>query len=506
MVGLYTSRVVLQALGVDDYGVYGVVGGVMGLTSFLNTAMAGATSRFITIGIGQGYRKRLRLTFSTALIIHFAIAILVLALGETLGVWFLNNRMVIPEGRMFAANVLLQYSILNVVVGFTQVPYTADIIAHERMGIYAWVELAGTVLKLVFATMLLFIGGDKLIFYGTAMFAIGVLTAVAYRWYCVRNFAESRFVLRISRPIAREMLQFSSFSIYENTACVVGSQSKPILLNLFFGVVSNVGASIAMTVTGSISSLTTNVARAFEPQIVIQYAQGKIATMALMMRRSIVFTLAAYCCFVVPVFIDTHRLLWLWLGTVPEYSVPFIKIIMLTSMAFSVHVNAAAAVRATGRIRTVMFVNGTLYLLSPVVAYVALKAGAAANVVYLAELAAQILVAASSLWFVHREITDFPIGRQVLAVMQCFAAAAVSSGAVWLAMTAIDNACCGFSGPSAVAQFAHIGVVVALSVIAVPATFYWLAFNGDERQFFRTKLRSLGGKLAKPFRKTNAPS
>lgn len=175
VVGLFTSRIVLEALGVGDYGIYGVVGGVVGMASFLNTSMAGATSRFITFELGKGNTAKLKNIFSTALIIHFIIAIIVVALAETVGLWFLNHKMVIPEDRMFAANVLYQFSVVSVIVGFTQVPYVADIIAHEKMNIYAYFEIVNVVLKLAIVYLLLIVDTDRLILYGGLTFSVSII-------------------------------------------------------------------------------------------------------------------------------------------------------------------------------------------------------------------------------------------------------------------------------------------------------------------------------------------
>ena len=188
VVSLYTSRIVLQTLGVEDYGVYGVVGGIVSMFSFLNSTMAGATSRFLTFEMGKGDKERLKATFSSALIIHIGIALLVLILAETVGVWFLNNKLVIPEGRMEAARWVLQFSILGMIVGFTQVPYNATIIAHEKMDVYAYVELIHVFLKLGIVYLLWIGNFDKLILYSFLVFVVGLITAMIYRIYCIRHY------------------------------------------------------------------------------------------------------------------------------------------------------------------------------------------------------------------------------------------------------------------------------------------------------------------------------
>ena len=206
VVSLYTSRVVLQTLGVEDYGVYGVVGGIVSMFSFLNSTMAGATSRFLTFEMGKGDKERLKATFSSALIIHIGMALLVLILAETIGVWFLNNKLVIPEGRMEAAHWVLQFSVLGMIVGFTQVPYNAAIIAHEKMDVYAYVELIHVFLKLGIVYLLWIGNFDKLILYAFLTLMVNVIVAMIYRIYCIRHYEESKFNAHLDKDISKNIL------------------------------------------------------------------------------------------------------------------------------------------------------------------------------------------------------------------------------------------------------------------------------------------------------------
>lgn len=192
IVGLFTSRIVLQALGVDDYGIYGVIGGVVGMASFLNTAMAGATSRFITFELGRGNSDNLRKIFSTALIIHVIIAVIVIILAETFGLWFVNAKMNFPEGRMTTVNILYQFTIISMLVSFTQVPYTAMIMAYEKMNVYAYFEIINVMLKLIVVYLLLLVDVDRLVFYAAMMLAISIISALLYRFYCLRKWKNAR--------------------------------------------------------------------------------------------------------------------------------------------------------------------------------------------------------------------------------------------------------------------------------------------------------------------------
>ena len=220
VVSLYTSRVVLQTLEVEDYGIYGVVGGVVAMFSFLNSTMAGATSRFLTFEMGKGDKERLKDTFSSALIIHIGIALLVLILAETVGLWFLNNKLVIPEGRMGAAHWVFQFSVLGMFVGFTQVPYNATIIAHEKMDIYAYIELLHVFFKLGIVYLLVIGNFDKLILYALLTFVVNVIIAMIYRIYCIRHYEESKFRFIWKKDIFRPMLSFSGFNLFVNVSSI----------------------------------------------------------------------------------------------------------------------------------------------------------------------------------------------------------------------------------------------------------------------------------------------
>lgn len=387
LVGLYTSRIVLGALGVVDYGIYGVVGGVVGMASFLNAAMAGATSRFITFEMGRGNQQKLKSIFSTALCIHIGIAIVVFVLAETVGLWFVNNKMNFPAERMFAVNVLYQFTILSMFVNFTQVPYAADIIAHEKMNIYAYFEIVQVTLKLIVVWLLLYTPYDRLIVYAVLMLLVSITCAMFYRWYCIRHFQEARFSTKFNKDEAKEMLKFSSYELYGNMSVVAKNQGTPIVLNWFFGVVANAAATLSLMVSGAIEGLTTTITTAFYPQIVKQYACGHITGMLTIMRHAVQFTLLAYSMIAIPCIIEAQTLLYLWLGQVPQYSIIFLQLILVAAIPPTIARTNNAAIRATGRIRSMSLSNGTFYLGIPLVSYLLLKFGNYdASTIYLVEI------------------------------------------------------------------------------------------------------------------------
>lgn len=433
IVGLYTSRIVLQALGVDDYGIYGVIGGVVGMASFLNASMAGATSRFITFELGRGNSDKLRKIFSNALIIHIFIAIIVAILAETVGLWFVNNKMNFPSDRMFAVNILYQFTIASMFVGFTQVPYTAVIIAHEKMSIYAYFEIVNVILKLIIVYIILIVNTDCLILYAALTFGITIVNALIYRYYCVRHYEEAHLSLHIEKNMIREMLTFSGFDLYGNMCVVAKSQGTPIILNMFFGVVANAAVSIATTITGAIGGLTTTVAQAFKPQIIKYYAKKDIVSMRKMLIRSVQFTLLAYSALAIPFCIKTDAILYLWLGQVPMYSAEFVRLIVLSAM-FEIMINSNnTGIHATGNIKHISFVNGTFYLLCPVISFFILKSGYLnVYLVYITNAVMMLIVTFMGWYFIKKQIPGFNINEIIIKITRVWSVILLSAFLVWI--------------------------------------------------------------------------
>ena len=258
VVGLYTSRVVLATLGVEDYGVYGVVGGITSMLGFLNASMSGATSRFLTFELGRGDKKRLENTFSSAMIVHMGIAAVVLVLAETVGLWFLCHKLVIPPERMTAAHWVYQLSILSSMLAITQVPYNATIIAHENMNVYAYVEILNSVLKLLIVYLLTIGDFDKLILYAVLMLAVSVTVMMTYRIYCVRHYSESHFHWVWDKTHLKPLLSFFGWNIYGNFGSIASSQGINFVINAFLGVAVNAAVSIATTVSGIVNMFASN--------------------------------------------------------------------------------------------------------------------------------------------------------------------------------------------------------------------------------------------------------
>lgn len=363
LIGLYTARVVLQTLGVVDYGIYGVIGGVLGMFSFFNASMSGATSRFLTFELGRGNIESLKKTFCTAFIIHCGIAVFVAILCETLGVWFIENKLVIPEERMDAAMWVFHFSVLSMFFSVTQVPYNSSIFSHEKMDIYAYVEIANSVLKLLIVYLLVIGDFDKLILYAFLQFLVTLGIALFYRFYCAKSFEECKIQWVWDKPLLKQMLSFSGWDLYGNLSVMARTQGVNMLMNMFFGPIMNAATEVATRVQNITMQLSNNVALASRPQIVKNYSQENYSDMISLMRDGSRITFVLMMLLSVPLMVEMHYILTLWLGTIPENTELICILTLIWNLAVSMNITANYGVQATGKVRLVSIASGTLFLM-----------------------------------------------------------------------------------------------------------------------------------------------
>lgn len=404
VVGLYTSRVVLATLGVEDYGIYGVVGGVVAMMGFLNASMSGATSRFLTFELGKGDEERLAKTFSSALIVHIGIAIVVLILAETVGLWFLSNKLNIPAERMQAAHWVYQLSILSAMFGITQVPYNAAIIAHEKMDVYAYVEILNVSLKLLIVYLLCIGNFDKLILYASLMLAVSILIMMVYRIYAIRQFPEAHFHWIWDKTYLRPLLSFSGWDLYGNACVIARQQGTNFLINIFYGVVYNAASGIATTVQGTISGLAFNIILAFRPQIIKQYAKGNVEDMSKLVGNAVCFTTILFGCMSVPLILETHYIMKVWLGVIPEKSEIFCQILLIASFLGLLNNIWNTCIHATGKIKEISIFSGTFFLISLPIIYVVFQFKAPVESAYLVFILSIVFVNVSNLLIIKKKI------------------------------------------------------------------------------------------------------
>lgn len=360
VVGLYTSRVVLHTLGIEDYGLYGLVGGIVSMLGFLNASLADATSRFITYDLGTGDAENLKQTFNSAFQSHLIIAFIVLLFAETIGLWIVNNLLDIPQGRFLAANCIYQLSILSSFIGITQVPYSSLVLAHEQMDVYAWLEIFNVVLKLFVVWLLQLTSYDRLIFYGILVFAVTLLIRAIYRFYCYRHYPESHLRFEWKPEKLRKMLSFTGWNLYYNASETIRLQGINIIINRFFGVVLNASCSLASMIQGVCWILGHNIVSAYRPQIIKQYAACNYHVMQKLMNQALKFTLVIICLFYVPAIVEMAYLINLWLGYIPPYLVSFCRIYLIdTIIGLIIHI-ITIGIYAQGNIKAISIFSGTL--------------------------------------------------------------------------------------------------------------------------------------------------
>lgn len=358
VVGLYTSRVVLGTLGVEDFGTYGLVGGVVSMFSFLNMAAGGATTRFLTYEMGRGRNGRVSDVFSTSFIVHAIIAVIVAILVATIGLWFLWNKLSIPEGRMQAATIVLICSVFSMAINVTQEPYNADLIAHEKFDVYAYVELLNVTLKLVIVYLLVIGDFDKLILYAFLQLAVSFVIAMIYRMYCLKHFQESRLHWIWDKKLLKPMLSYSGWDLFGTMTLTTKTQGTQFLINMFFGVVFNAASSIAATVEGTIASLSTNMLAAFRPQIVKQYSAGNHLQSIELIYQAGKFATLLLALLAIPFIIEMDYIMELWLKTPPEYASCFSRIMFISGIINMSAIAVFYGVGAHGKMGPVAICSG----------------------------------------------------------------------------------------------------------------------------------------------------
>lgn len=424
VVGLYTSRVVLSTLGVEDFGIYGVVGGIVAMFSFLNASMSGATSRFLTYELGKGDNAHLAKTFSNALLAHLLIVVVILLLSETIGLWFLCNKLVISSERMYAAHIVYQLSIISAIFNITQVPYNSCLIAHEKMDVYAYVEMLNVSLKLLIVFLLGIGGMDKLIMYAILVLCVSAVIMLIYRIYCIHNFSECKFRFSWDKDILKSLLAFSGWNVY-SALCYTGRQQGfNFILNVFGGTVLNAAAGLAATVDGVVSGFAGNIIMAFRSPLIKLYAVGDKHRTENLLHAAMIISLLLYFIVVVPLIVNADFILHLWLGNVPAHTVHFLRIILIAS-SFSILNNILLVIiHAVGTIKINSLLAGSISLLILVPLYVLLKKGINVDIAYGVVILSNLLITIVHICCIRRMVQWISIVRVafmtfVLIGMEC---------------------------------------------------------------------------------------
>ena len=384
VVTLFSSRIVLDALGETNYGIYNVVGGVVTMFSVLSSSLSGAISRFITYELGKKNLEQLKLIFSTSVNIQIIMSIIIFVLCEIIGVWFLNEKMNIPNERIEAANFILHCSILTFVINLISVPYNATIIAHEKMSAFAYISILEILLKLLAAYLIYLSPIDKLKIYALLILSISAILRLIYGFYCRQHFEEAKYKFKLlDKKIFKEMSSFAGWNLFGNTAYMLNTQGINMLINIFFGVTTNAARAIAVQVDTAVQQFVNNFMTAINPQITKSYAIGDYEYMYKLICRGTKFSFFIMYIFVIPIVLEAETILKIWLKQVPSDTTIFMRLVVISSLASLIGNSLYCAIQATGHIKRYQLVVTSIGCLVFPLTWIAFKFGAPAYSTYI---------------------------------------------------------------------------------------------------------------------------
>ncbi len=470
LMGLFTARVTINALGVSDYGLLNVVGGVMGFIGYFSTLLSSGTSRYLTVGLGKGDIRELKKVFSVCGTLHFGMAVATLLIGETIGLWFVNYKLVIPADRMFAANYIYQLSLLSAFLGVTQSPYMASVIAHEKMSTFAFMSIFDVVFKLIIVCLLLYVDTDKLMMLSTFYTITSLLTFLMYRIYCLRKFEECSMRFMWDKKLSKDIWNYVGWNSIGSFAYMANTQGITVILNLFFSTVVNAARGIAATVNTNIYNFVYNFQTAVRPQITKLFAVGDFESMNRLICNSAKYSSYLLIIIGLPVFIETDFLITLWLGHVPEYVVAFIRITLIEMLLKSIDLPIGDGIQAVGKMKIPNITSSLVYLSVLPTIYVALSLGASPVMAYVITCLAYPLALVCDLWILHK-YTGFGISFYCKDILARVAVILVASSIVPTVIT--------LSMPYGVLRFL---LSVSACLLCSCAIIFYCGLNKDMRQ------------------------
>ncbi len=478
LVSLYTSRIILEALGVDNYGVYNVVGGFVAMFAIVTGPITNAISRFLTFGLGKGDIDSLRVTFSTSINIQLGLGLIVILLGESVGIWFLNNKLNIPPDSMTGAHWALQCSIIASVLSLINTPYSAAIIAHEKMGVFAFMSILDVMLKLGLVLSLVKLPFDTLITYSVGLVAVYLIQRLIYGIYCTRRFTECRYRPVFDRNTFREMTSFAWWTFLGNTACVFNNQGVAMIMNIFFGVVVNTAKGIASQIETAVLSFVTSFTTAFTPQITKSYAEGNIEYMHSVMCRGSKFSIYLLMLFLIPLEFEAPTVLRFWLGEIPPYSAQFLRLSLLCTAVLQFGAPFYQGIMATGNIRNYQIIITIVGCLVFPLTWIAYKLGAEPAVSYWIFLCIYNILVWIRMWYV-RKLLNLPLRtftQQVfLPILKCGILSVIPAIIVCRLMPETTLRLC---------------VTTGVTLITTSLIILYVGMTQGERSFILSKIRS----------------
>lgn len=483
LIALYTSRKILEILGVEDYGIYNVVGGVVGMLTFLNSSMAVATQRFLTIELGRNDLKAFRRVFSMSFIIHIALALIIVIAAETVGLWFLNTQLNIPAGRMTAANWVYQTSVLSMAIGIIQVPYEASVTAYEHFDLFAYVGMGEYFLRLVIVFLLLVISYDHLIVYGLLSLGVSLLSAIIIRIYAMRHFEVCRLKWQWNGGLFRSMLDFTGWNLFGTIAWLLKGQGSNILMNIFGGPAINAARGVSFQVSNAIQNLVRGFSTAANPQLTKNYASGNREGLFRLMAASSKISFFLLLVIALPVMIEISYILRLWLVEVPAYAALFTQLVLLEALLNTYGGPMITGLMATGNIKWYQILVGSVLLLILPISYVFLRLGYSIATPLIVSVGAMALSMVLRLWFCKRQL-GLPVRMYFYKVICPTIGVFLLSSIVPLVVSQV----------MAVGFLRLLAVGVA-SVVSVSLLTYSLGLERSERQLVRVATHKVFHKL-----------
>ena len=485
LISLYTSRIVLSALGVTDYGISNVVGGLISMFTMVSDTFSTTISRFITYHIGKGDLEKLRTIFATSVNIQIILSIIIVILMETIGLWFLEMKLVIPEERMIAARWVFQLSIFTFVLNLISVPYNSEIISHERMDVFAYFSLFEALAKLTIAFLIMYTSWDKLVYYSFLSVIVALIQRIVYGIYCTKKFPECKYKVIFDKPTLLEMSKFSGWNFLSSGALVLRVQGTNILINIFFGPIMNAAKGIANQLNTMLHGFVANFSMALSPQITKNYAANNREYMKKIAFQGAKFSYLIFLIISIPILCDTHFVLKFWLGQVPEHSVLFARLIVLYTLLDSLSKTTTTSIYATGHITKFQIYVSIIELLNLPASYIFLKYGAIPEIVTIVSIILSQICLLVKLNLAHEQL-GFSIKEFIAKIY--LRVILVSVIAIFIPIMVI------FTLPESIYRFFVIGI---LSIITTSMAVYYIGCDNSERSFLLSKTKKIKSKFLK---------
>lgn len=486
IVGLYTSRIILNVLGVEDYGIYNAVGGFVTMFSLISSSLSGAISRFLTYEIGSGNMGKLTSVFSSSLLVQLIFGIVIILLAETFGFWFLANKMVIPDERLFAANWVFQFSLISFTLNLMVVPYNAAIVAHEKMGVYAYISIYEVICKLLICYLISLSPIDKLITYAILLCLVGVSVQCINMLYCAKTFRECKFKIRYNKGILKEMFGFASWNFIGSSASILRTQGASLLFNVFGGPVVNAANGISTTICGVVTNFVGNFTTAFSPQITKRYAAKEYQFMLTLIHYSAKFSFFLMFIIALPIMLNLPFIMRIWLGSYPDHTVFFVQLTLIYLLIDSISRPLIIAKNATGNIRNYQLVVGGILLLMLPISYISLKLGAPVEAVMIANILTALAAFFARMYMLNGEFPGWSSVRFFLDIFcRSVIAAVLSSVLPCLLSLSLEQG------------WKELILTTIISIISIIIGAYFIGLSKEEKLFVLQKITQAKGKVIK---------